>query len=196
VLRDEPAEDRSDGERERGGAAPDADRRATGARVPERVVEDGERRRRHKRRADALAVSTFYVYFDGNEAAAFAGDDERAVAVERVLTERPDAEPLHATLRRASHAVVDVDLSAPDQLALRLELIRREPKLAAYAARLQAGHLERFAGLVADQLGVEAVRDPRPRVVVSALFGALNAAWAARPPRWTSTASSTWRTTR
>ena len=53
--------------------------------------------------------------------------------------ERSAAEPLHRTLRRASHAVVEQDSRFPDAVAARLRFLAREPKLAAYAARLQAG---------------------------------------------------------
>jgi AcrR family transcriptional regulator len=127
-----------------------------------------------------VAISTFYVYFESKEAAAFGGDDERAAAVEGILRDRPAGEALHATLRRASHAVVDLDLRAPAELEARRALIAREPKLAAYAARLQARNVERFARIIANELRTDAATDPRPRVVVNALFGALNAAWTTR----------------
>jgi hypothetical protein len=48
-----------------------------------------------------------------------------------------------------------------------------------------------LARLVADDLGVDTAADPRPRLVVAALFGALNAAWAAYPAR---TISAGWPT--
>jgi AcrR family transcriptional regulator len=125
-----------------------------------------------------VAVSTFYVYFDNKEATAFADADARAEVVERTLIERPADEPLHLALRRASHTVADADLRDPDEVVERLRLLAREPKLAAYSARLQATYVERVAHLVADQLQLPLTADPLPRLVVSAIFGVLNAAWA------------------
>ena len=40
-----------------------------------------------------------------------------------------------------------------------------------------ADQVERFARVIADALGTDTATDPRPRVVVNALFGALNAPW-------------------
>jgi len=125
-----------------------------------------------------VAVSTFYAHFASKEATAFVDADARAAAVERTLVDRPGGEPLHVTLRRASHAVVEQELDARDHVAERLRLLTNEPELSAYAARLQARYVERLAGVLADQMGVDLSADPRPRLVVGAVFGALNAGWA------------------
>jgi AcrR family transcriptional regulator len=125
-----------------------------------------------------VALSTFYAYFASKEATAFADADARAELVERTLTDRPSGEPLHVALRRASHAVVDQDAQSRDEIADRLRLLAGEPKLAGYAARLQAGYVERLARVLADHMRVELAADPRPRLVLSAVFGALNAVWA------------------
>ena len=82
-----------------------------------------------------VAVSTFYVYFESKEAAAFPDADARAEAAERILAERPAGEAVHTTLRRAAHAIVEQDRRAPDAVASRSELLAREPRLAAYAGR-------------------------------------------------------------
>ncbi len=113
------------------------------------------------------------------ESTAFANAESRAALVERTLAERPAAEPLHLTLRRASHAVVEQDSRFRDAVADRLQLLAREPKLTAYAARLQADSVERLAAALGDQMGVELACDLRPRLVISAVLGALNAVWAA-----------------
>jgi AcrR family transcriptional regulator len=124
-----------------------------------------------------VAVSTFYVYFESKEAAAFPDADARARAAERILAERPAGESVHATLRRAAHAIVEQDLRAPEAVASRAELIGSEPRLAAYASSLETVYVERLAGELARQMGLEARADLRPRLAVAALFGALNAAW-------------------
>jgi AcrR family transcriptional regulator len=124
-----------------------------------------------------VAVSTFYAYFDSKEAAAFPDADARAHAAERILAERPAGEPVHATLRRAAHAIVEHDLGAPDAVGSRAELLAREPRLAAHARRLESAYVERLGAALARQIGVDPSSDLRPRLAVAALFGALNAAW-------------------
>jgi AcrR family transcriptional regulator len=126
-----------------------------------------------------VAVSTFYVYFDSKEGAAFPDEDERAALVAATLRERPHGEPLHVTLRRASHTVAQRDVGARDALAGRVAFLAREPALAAHAARLQAGYVEQLSAVLADEMAANPRGDVRPRLLISAAFGALNAAWAA-----------------
>jgi AcrR family transcriptional regulator len=124
-----------------------------------------------------VAVSTFYVYFDSKEAAAFPDADARVEVAERILAERPAGEPIHATVRRTAHAIAEHDLRAPEAVASRAELIAREPRLTAHASRLESVYVDRLAGEFARQIGVDPSSDLRPRLAVAALFGALNAAW-------------------
>lgn len=126
-----------------------------------------------------VAVSTFYVYFESKEAAAFPDEDARASVVASKLRERARGESLHVTLRRASQAVAERDVDRRESLAERIALLAREPALAAHAARRQAGYGEEFARLIAEQSGADADVDLRPRLVISAVLGALNAAWSA-----------------
>lgn len=125
-----------------------------------------------------VAVSTFYKYFDGKEAVAFADDEDRAAAVATVLRDGPAGEPPHVLLRRASLALAERDLGDRDAFTARVRLTRREPALAAYGVQRQARHAETFALLLAARLDVDPARDLRPRLLVSAAFGALNSAWA------------------
>lgn len=126
-----------------------------------------------------VAVSTFYVYFPSKEAAAFPDEEARVAAVAATLRDRPAGQPMHISLRRAAHAVVQQDLTAQDALASRLQLLAREPALAAYAARGQARYAGELAALFADQLGVDPAIDVRPRLLVSAVLGALDSAYGA-----------------
>jgi AcrR family transcriptional regulator len=126
-----------------------------------------------------VAVSTFYAYFESKEATAFPDEDARAALVAGELREPPTGETLHETLRRASHAIVERDLNSLDKMADRVQLLAREPALAAHAVRLQAGYADEFATVLADQTGVDPAIDLRPRLAISAAMGALNAAWAA-----------------
>jgi AcrR family transcriptional regulator len=125
-----------------------------------------------------VAVSTFYVYYESKEAAAFPDADARADVVERVLAGRPANEQVHATLRRAAHAIVEEDLGTRDTVASRALLVASEPRLAAFANTLERRYVDRLAGALAGHLSQERGADLRARVAVSALFGALNAVWA------------------
>jgi hypothetical protein len=84
---------------------------------------------------------------------------------------------LHRDARR--HSSVSPDR---DQLTLLPSCQVRtavEPALAAYAARKQAEHIDRFTALLAERLRVDPVRDMRPRLVVSTSMAAATAAWSA-----------------
>lgn len=119
-----------------------------------------------------IADSTFYVHFMSKEAAVAPDEDGPAALVAATLQKHPVGEPLHATLRRAAHAVAERDLAAREALAARLGRIAREPALAAHAARGQARYAEELAGLLALQIGADASADVRPRLLVSAALGA------------------------
>ena len=126
-----------------------------------------------------IAVSTFYAYFDSKEAAAFPDEKARAALVAATLRGRSPGEPLHVTLRRAAHAVVERDLVARDAVAGGLRLLAREPALAAHVARGQVRYAEDLSALVAVQMGVDLAAEVRPRLLANAILGALNAAYAA-----------------
>lgn len=131
-----------------------------------------------------VAVSTFYVYFESKEAAAFADDEARALAAESALSNT--SEPVHLALRAASLAVAAVDTERREETVARLRLVAGEPKLAAYGAQLQARYVERLATALATRMDVDQAADLRPRLAISAAFGALNAAWTA----WAATPSA------
>jgi AcrR family transcriptional regulator len=125
-----------------------------------------------------VSPATFFRYFPAKEAAAFAGEDERVAVLEAGLRAGPAGEPVAVAVRRAALALVDHDLAAGDPRA-HAELLRREPALAAYAARVQAAAVERLTVACAELLGVDPRGDLRPRLVVSAAVAAVGAAWAA-----------------
>jgi AcrR family transcriptional regulator len=129
--------------------------------------------------AAEVAVSTFYSYFASKEATVFADDDERADLVAAAIREAPDHEPAHAVLRSASLELAERDSRDRTMIMRRLRLVNREPALAAYAARKQAEHIDRLTALLAERMGVDPVRDMRPRLVVSTSMAAVTAAWSA-----------------
>ena len=126
-----------------------------------------------------VAVSTFYAYFTSKEATVFPDDDERADLVAAAIVEASPEESAAAVLRHASLALARRDNSDRTAIMRRLKLVNREPALAAYAARRQAEHVDRFTALLARRMGVDPVRDMRPRLAVATSMAAVLAAWSA-----------------
>jgi AcrR family transcriptional regulator len=126
-----------------------------------------------------VSPSTFFRYFPTKEAAVFPAEERRIEVVEAELRSRPEGEPLHATIRRAVLALVDFDLENKKDFRGRLELMNREPAIAAYAMEVQRRSAERFTAIFADLLGVDPRTDLRPGLVVATAMAAVNSAWRA-----------------
>lgn len=126
-----------------------------------------------------VSPSTFFRYFPTKEAAAFPEEERRVALVERELLSRRDGEPLHATIRRAVLALIEYDLENKKDFRERLELLDREPALAAHAMKIQAAWTERYTAICADLLGVDPRKDILPSLVVNATVAAVNSAWGA-----------------
>ena len=126
-----------------------------------------------------VSPSTFFRYFPTKEAAAFPEEEPRIALVERELLSGRDGEPLHATIRRAVLALIEYDLENKKDFRGRLELMSREPALAAYAMKIQAASTERYTAICADLLGVDPRKDLLPGLVVNATVAAVNSAWGA-----------------
>ena len=76
-------------------------------------------------------------------------------------------------------ALVEFDLENKKDFRGRLELMSREPAMAAYAMEIQAASTERYTAICADLLGVEPRKDLLPGLVVDATVAAVNSAWGA-----------------
>jgi AcrR family transcriptional regulator len=126
--------------------------------------------------AAEISPSTFFRYFASKEAAAFGDEQARVAVVERVLAERPADEPWSYAARRAAQALMEHDFEMGKDVPTRVALMEKEPAIAQHALKTQAEQIDHFTRLLADQVGVDPVRDMRPRLVVSAAFAAVNAA--------------------
>ena len=124
-----------------------------------------------------VAVSTFYGYFPSKEATVFPDDEVRSDLVAAAITGARSDESPQALLRGASLALAQHDLANRADFVRRANVIAREPSLAAYAARRQAEHTERFTLLLAQRLGLDPDTDVRPRLAIAMAIGAVNAAW-------------------
>lgn len=126
-----------------------------------------------------VSPSTFFRYFPTKEAVAFPDEDVRVAVVEDVLRTRPAGEPWNVTIRRSVMRLIDHDLDSRKDFRGRIELMNREPALAAHAMKTQAAAADRFTSLIASQIEVDPAADVRPRLVVAAAFAAVNSAWSA-----------------
>ena len=126
-----------------------------------------------------VSVSTFFRYFASKEAAAFADEQERVDVVRGVLETEPPDEPLIAVIRRSALTLVEYDIENKIELHKYMEMLDREPALAAYSLRRQNESMDIFTRLVAKRMGVDPAGDMRPRLVVAAAYGAVNTAWSA-----------------
>jgi AcrR family transcriptional regulator len=126
-----------------------------------------------------VSRSTFFRYFATKEAAAFPDEDLRIAIVEQVLREHPAGEPWNVTIRRSVMALIDYDLDNRKDFRGRIELMNREPALAAHAMKVQAATADRYTRLLAEAAGLDPATDLRPGLVVAAAFAAVNSAWSA-----------------
>src|SRR3954466_12983701 len=89
-----------------------------------------------------VSPSTFFRYFAGKEAAAFADEKTGVAIVEGILAERPADEPWTAVTRRAAHTLIDYDLETGKDVPGRVALMQKEPAIAQYALRTQAENID------------------------------------------------------
>jgi AcrR family transcriptional regulator len=125
-----------------------------------------------------VSPSTFFRYFPTKEAAVFPAEERRIAVVEAELRSRSEGEPLHATIRRAVLALVEFDLENKKDFRGRVELMNREPAIAAYAMEVQSRSAQRFTAIFAELLGAEPT-DLLPGLVVATTMAAVNSAWKA-----------------
>ncbi|MBO1330555.1 TetR/AcrR family transcriptional regulator [Streptomyces sp. VRA16 Mangrove soil] len=130
-------------------------------------------------RAD-VTRRTFSRHFSGKEDAALDFTRADGARINAALRERPAGEPPLLAYRRA---VADwlADQAAPswhhrpEQRRL-YAAVDREPALFAAYERIRVDAQDESVRIIADRLGTDPARDPRPEVVVGAAAGVLTAA--------------------
>lgn len=132
----------------------------------------------------AVAVSqrTFFRYFSNKEEVAFAVQDVTEAHILASLCARPPDEVPFTALRHAALAAwatfgEAIESVVPIDLHLRMyQLIESTPALLAVHLRRTAELEERLAREIARREGLDVDSDPRPRLVVAALSGAMRVA--------------------
>ncbi len=118
-----------------------------------------------------VSVRTFFRYFPCKEAVLFGAEHWEPML--DALRARPAGEPMLASLR----VLAELDwhgatVSGEDRRALRAEIMRTHPGVAAYAREQVAAAEPEIARLAAERLGVDPADDLRP-VVFAQLWASL-----------------------
>lgn len=133
-------------------------------------------------RAAGMSRTSFFRYFPTKEDVVLGHLDELGQVIARTLAKRPEGEDPWDTLRAGCHAAYETGKSAPERALGRM--LESTPSLKARHQEKQARWQDLFIPEIASRLGVSAdPHDPRPRALVAAALGCLDAAFQA----WTAT---------
>jgi AcrR family transcriptional regulator len=135
--------------------------------------------------AEAIGVSrrTFFRYFASKDQVLQAHAVRLHARVLRALERRPSQEPPVSALCNAFLDTADVSAEERDSM-LRRNRVLREYQGQTGWAMMSADMAAKLAGLVATRMGVDAVTDLRPRLVVGTIWAAADAAaahWVSNP---------------
>jgi AcrR family transcriptional regulator len=124
--------------------------------------------------ADAgIAPRTFFHYFPSKEDVVLADHDGRLARLREVLARRPADEAPLAAVRAALLEVADDYLEERDRLLVAARIMAGAPTVLARSLERQTHWEEAIAEVVAVRLGVDVVRDVRPRLVAAVTLAAM-----------------------
>lgn len=127
--------------------------------------------------AAGISPRTFFNYFSCKEEAVIGSDPRIAREAADALRARPADESPVAALRAVLFR--DGDESLLQRWALRIELVRRHPELLARHLVAFDRVTREFGDAIAERMGVDPARDPRPAMVVAAVISVVRStvAW-------------------
>jgi AcrR family transcriptional regulator len=124
-----------------------------------------------------LSRTSFFRYFATKEDVVLGHLEELGQKVLDALAARPAQEPAWQALRRAFDLLLEESGALPEQGLTMSRMLRDAPSLQARQLGKQLGWQDLLAPEVARRLGVpREAPDPRPRALVAAALGCLNAA--------------------
>ena len=121
--------------------------------------------------AAGISQRTFFNYFSCKEEAVIGSDPRISLEAADELRARPADESPVAALRAVLFR--DDDDSLLQRWALRIELVRRHPELLARHLVAFDRVTREFSDAIAERMGVDPARDPRPAIVVAAVISAV-----------------------
>jgi AcrR family transcriptional regulator len=126
--------------------------------------------------AEAADVSqrTFFRHFASKEAVLYGDSEEVALAFGDAIRSRPaDEEPLEA-VAGALQSLTQIYAGDAERTFLQAQLAARYPSVSAYSrAVVQRGLEQAIIAAVAERMGVDPLKDPRPEVIAGATMSAV-----------------------
>lgn len=117
---------------------------------------------------------TFFRYFGGKDEIFIVDPQGKLDALHVALAEGPPEEPTIAALRRGLLALTATYFE-PELLKTEARVAVRAPEVAAASLAYQVHWEDALAAEVAVDMGVDVVRDPRPRIVAHAVVAIMRA---------------------
>ncbi|MBC7252885.1 MAG: TetR family transcriptional regulator [Actinobacteria bacterium] len=120
--------------------------------------------------ADEVDVSqrTFFRYFPSKEAVLFGNWEESLELLRRLILERPEGEPVFVALYRAALELAEADRENEARLLTVKELAKKSRRIGEYERTVIYPGFERVvAEALADRMGVDMAKDPRPRILAA-----------------------------
>jgi AcrR family transcriptional regulator len=127
---------------------------------------------------EAVDVSprTFFRHYASKEDVVFGGHEVQFELLGQALANRPDDEPVLASVREAILSLADVLEAERGRIFVQAQLVATSPALAARSVQVRDRLSDVVANHVARRLDVDRTVDVRPAVVSGAVVGALGAA--------------------
>jgi AcrR family transcriptional regulator len=126
--------------------------------------------------AEAADVSqrTFFRHFASKEAVLYGDNEEIAAAFGEAIRSRPaDEAPLEA-VAGALGSLTQISAGDAERTLLQAQLAARYPSVSAYSRAVVQRSLEQaVTAAVAERMGVDPLKDPRPEIIAGATMSAL-----------------------
>src|SRR4051812_10501978 len=126
--------------------------------------------------AEAADVSqrTFFRHFASKEAVLYGDQDDNAEAFRSAILARPVGEAPLVAVAKALSTPTETLAARPELTLLQARLAATYPSVSAYSRAVVQRDLERaVVAALAERMGVDPVRDPRPEVIAGAAMSAL-----------------------
>ncbi len=128
-----------------------------------------------------VSQRTFFRYFAGKEDVALAFLTEYEENLVAAVTARPGGEPPMTSMRAALHVWMEALLEGDERHTTRFRTLRRiiedTPTLAAGQVRRFCATEQALSAVIADRMGVDPARDPRPGVLVASFLSVVRVAF-------------------
>jgi AcrR family transcriptional regulator len=123
-----------------------------------------------------IAPRTFFRYFPSKDDVLFTDHDEKIAQLRAALAERPEGEPMMASVRAAVLSLADVFEHDRELMVLKSQLMDANPDLRARSLQRQNEWQAVIAEAVARRRGVDPERDLPSQVTAGTTLAALQAA--------------------